>query len=515
MSATTSSGASHAGEHEPGHEQDREQGHDPGDGHGHPSHCENCDAPLQGHYCHVCGQSIVNPIRHAGHALEEVFESFWHLDGRIFRTLRDLLSPGRVAKNYIAGHRVRYVAPLRLFVIVSVLTFFVAQFTVHFDEAKSDGFEIIDLQGTTVRMGNRQKQIKKADSVAEVESLRLQTVKELQAARAAIPASARGAIDKSIEGVQRQADLRIETLRGEQSLDETDIAEGKAEGAREAAEALVPPNSIAAAKTLAEVEQRRDALIAPLKAQLATAPAGSKARDKTHREIAKTNAEAGCRIAALQIAHATTSQGARPRPLDAQRYGDTDCDDDSPLSFNGRAWDAKTNPLTVSWWPQFANDWLNRQVGRGEVNFKRASKEPWLYIHSLIAAVPSALFLMVPIFALLLKLTYLGSGRGYLEHLAVALYSHVYLCLSILAMFVLVLLSNAISPHWSGFAWISGLGISALWIWMPIYLLLMEKRVYGNGWLLTLARYTVIGTLYFVLLSFAVTALAFAALVRM
>ncbi|QWF16654.1 DUF3667 domain-containing protein [Lysobacter capsici] len=510
MSATTSSGASHAGEH--GH--DREQGHEPGDGHGHPSHCENCAAPLQGHYCHVCGQSIVNPIRHAGHALEEVFESFWHLDGRIFRTLRDLLSPGRVAKNYIAGHRVRYVAPLRLFVIVSVLTFFVAQFTVHFDETKP-GFEVVDLQGTTVRMGNRQKQIKKANSVAEVESLRLQTIKELEAARAAIPATARGAIDKSIQGVQRQADLRIETLRGEQSLDEADIAQGKAEGAREAADAIVPPNGIAAAKTLAEVEQRRDALIAPLKARLATEAAGSKARDKTHREIAQANADAGCRIAALQVEHATVSQGAPPRPLDAQRYGETDCDDDSPLSFNGRAWDAKTNPLTVSWWPQFANDWLNRQVGRGEINFRRASKEPWLYIHSLIAAVPSALFLMVPIFALLLKLTYLGSGRGYLEHLAVALYSHVYLCLSILAMFILVLLGNAISPHWSGFAWLSGLGISALWVWMPIYLLLMEKRVYGNGWLLTLVRYTVIGTLYFVLLSFAVIALAFAALVRM
>jgi hypothetical protein len=512
MSATTSSGASHAGEHEQSHEPTHESSHDSGDGHGHPSHCENCNAPLQGHYCHVCGQSIVNPIRHAGHALEEVFESFWHLDGRIFRTLRDLLSPGRVAKNYIAGHRVRYVAPLRLFVIVSVLTFFVAQFTVHFDEAKS-GFEVVDLQGTTVRMGNRQKQIKNANSVAEVESL--QTIKELQAARAAIPASARGAIDKSIEGVQRQADKRIETLRGEQSLDDIDIVKEKAEGAREAADSLIPPGSIAAAKTLAEVEQRRDALIAPLKAQLATAPVGSKARDKTHREIANTNAEAGCRIAALQVEHATVSQGARPRPLDAQRYGETDCDDGSPLAFNGRPWDAKTNPLSVSWWPQFANDWLNRQVGRGEINFKRASKEPWLYVHSLIAAVPSALFLMVPIFALLLKLTYLGSGRGYLEHLAVALYSHVYLCLSILAMFLLVLLSNAISPHWSGFAWISGLGISALWVWMPIYLLLMEKRVYGNGWLLTLVRYTVIGTSYFFLLSIAVVALAFAALVRM
>src|SRR5690606_40506068 len=26
-------------------------------------------------------------------------------------------------------------------------------------------------------------------------------------------------------------------------------------------------------------------------------------------------------------------------------------------------WDAETNPVVVQWWPQFANDWPNRQIG--------------------------------------------------------------------------------------------------------------------------------------------------------
>ena len=60
--------------------------------HGHGA-CDNCQAALQGHYCHHCGQSAHNPLKHVGHAIEEVFESFWHLDGRIFRTLRRLLAP--------------------------------------------------------------------------------------------------------------------------------------------------------------------------------------------------------------------------------------------------------------------------------------------------------------------------------------------------------------------------------------------------------------------------------------
>ena len=82
------------------------------DAHAPPAACENCASALIGVYCHVCGQHAHSPLHHFGHALEEVFESFWHLDGRIFRTLRDLFVPGRVAADYLAGHRVRYVAPL-------------------------------------------------------------------------------------------------------------------------------------------------------------------------------------------------------------------------------------------------------------------------------------------------------------------------------------------------------------------------------------------------------------------
>ena len=55
-----------------------------------PAACENCATVLSGDYCHVCGQRTHSPLRHFGHAVEEVLESFWHLDGRIFRTLRDL-----------------------------------------------------------------------------------------------------------------------------------------------------------------------------------------------------------------------------------------------------------------------------------------------------------------------------------------------------------------------------------------------------------------------------------------
>ena len=38
---------------------------------------------------------------------------------------------------------------------------------------------------------------------------------------------------------------------------------------------------------------------------------------------------------------------------------------------------------------------------------------------------------------------------------------------------------------------------------MPVYLLLMQKRVYGQGWLKTLLKYFVLGSIYFFLVGIA------------
>ena len=38
---------------------------------------------------------------------------------------------------------------------------------------------------------------------------------------------------------------------------------------------------------------------------------------------------------------------------------------------------------------------------------------------------------------------------------------------------------------------------------MPVYLLLMQKRVYGQAWWLTVVKYLVIGNIYFMMLTLA------------
>lgn len=489
-----------------------------------PSRCENCGTPLQGHYCHQCGQSLLNPIRHAGHALEEVFESFWHLDGRVFRTLRDLLTPGRNAINYIAGHRARYIAPLRLFVILSVLTFFVAQAVIRIDTSPEayDNATLVEGKGGKQAgkgKGDGGKRFAQATTVAEVERIRAEEMKDLAKARTAVlllPVARKG-IDTAIADTNRSADRRIEALRAEQGLSEEQVAAAKAEGIRLAGAGAQGGPSVETAATLAELERLRNARVKTQRQALAALPAANAdARNKQLRDIRRSNEAAGCRAAQLQLDHAVASEDKLKRKVgeDVLVYGDPECNIEIDIG-GGEPWDEDANPVTVKWAPAFVNRWINSQIGHGKQNVARAQRDPSLWVRPLLAAVPSALFLLVPVFALLLKLTYLGSGRGYLEHLVVALYSHAFLCVALLALFFLFGLDSALTPHWRPFGWISGLLMALLWLWMPIYLLLMQKRVYGNGWWLTLLRYFVVGNLYFVLLSFAAVFVAIAGLVRM
>ena len=111
-------------------------------------------------------------------------------------------------------------------------------------------------------------------------------------------------------------------------------------------------------------------------------------------------------------------------------------DDDSTISFNdGKPWDPKTNPLRVGWAPAFANDWLNAQIGRAKNNIARIKRDPNLIKDAVLGALPSTLFVLLPLFAVLLKVLYVFKRRLYMEHLIVALHSHAFLCLSLLLVF--------------------------------------------------------------------------------
>jgi hypothetical protein len=364
--------------------------------------CPNCNAPLQGAYCFACGQPRKGTIRPLAGIVADFLDTVFNIDSRTWRTLGPLyFSPGRLSNDYIAGRRVRYVTPLRLYFFLSIVAFLVISMISNFEEAK-----------VQVREPDR--------PLTEAEAKR--RVDEVEKAIAFVPESAR-------------AEVRAELER--------------------------------------ELAKEREAAAA----QAAAAPE---------------------RVRAERIAGAVVEAEREPKK--------------KMFSFNGKPWDREENPLVVSWWPDSLNDALNAEVEALIGKLEALEKDPKPFFEELFSIAPQALFFILPLFAVLLKLAYLFKRRLYMEHMIVALHSHSFLCLSLLVIVGLVQLSGAVEEIGVLRALVA-VAVAAAGGWIPIYLLLMQRRVYRQNWFLTILKYGVLGICYVVLLSFGLVAAMLASLV--
>ncbi len=349
--------------------------------------CGNCGSPLLGEHCYHCGQPVQGLVRHFTSVLGDIADTLFEIDTRLTRTLLPLLlRPGYLSCEYFAGRRVRYVSPVRLFFFMSVLAFFVAQWT----------YDASDTQALHVEGDD----INSALTVAAVAAKRDEALRALEASRIKaikIPKMA-GELAAAEVSVRRQADRRIAELNAAQ-------AQGK------------PP----------------------------------------------------------------------PKHFDQ-------------LTFGGdKPWDPITNPIRFASLPAFANGWLNQLAGRAQGNLARIQQNPKLLIDAWMSAVPSTLFVLLPLFAALLEVAYLFKRRLYMEHFIVALHSHAFLCFALLLALVINGLAAMTPSPWLH-APLQVLTV-ALIVWMPLYILLMQKRVYQQGWFTTVVKYTVLAVIYLVLLS--------------
>jgi hypothetical protein len=86
--------------------------------------CGNCGANLTGPYCSVCGQHAHESARSISALVHDAWHIAVHVDGRLWQTVYILLlKPGRLTKEYFAERRARYLPPVRLYLVLSVLFF--------------------------------------------------------------------------------------------------------------------------------------------------------------------------------------------------------------------------------------------------------------------------------------------------------------------------------------------------------------------------------------------------------
>ncbi|MDA0788708.1 MAG: DUF3667 domain-containing protein [Proteobacteria bacterium] len=127
---------------------------------------------------------------------------------------------------------------------------------------------------------------------------------------------------------------------------------------------------------------------------------------------------------------------------------------------------------------------------------KLMEAEPSLLLDQYIDVLAIAMFLLVPLFALFLKVIYLGSHRFYSEHLLFTVNNHSFVFTSLI---VLRLFDFAEGTWLDRFA---GLAAVAIWGWIAVYLYLGQRRFYGQGHLVTTLKYIVLAACYYMLLFF-------------
>ncbi len=130
---------------------------------------------------------------------------------------------------------------------------------------------------------------------------------------------------------------------------------------------------------------------------------------------------------------------------------------------------------------------------------------PKLAINKFFSLAPQMMLLLLPLFALILKLMYLRSNRYYMEHLIVALHSHSFILQFSVLYLALQTLSQHISWPWliTPLQWLA----TAVLYWIPLYLLLCQKFYYRQSWGKTLLKFWLTSSIYNVLFVAAVLGL--------
>jgi hypothetical protein len=92
--------------------------------------CKNCGASLSNQYCAVCGQRAVVRIVSLWEVVRDLIDEVFFLESRVWQTLGPLFfRPGLLTMDYLAGRRARYVPPVRLYIVLSVIFFVVVSLT--------------------------------------------------------------------------------------------------------------------------------------------------------------------------------------------------------------------------------------------------------------------------------------------------------------------------------------------------------------------------------------------------
>ncbi|HEY7886079.1 MAG TPA: DUF3667 domain-containing protein [Cellvibrionaceae bacterium] len=148
----------------------------------------------------------------------------------------------------------------------------------------------------------------------------------------------------------------------------------------------------------------------------------------------------------------------------------------------------------------FMSEAFNRQL---EEKVVLIAQEPQRGVDKFFSLTPQMMILLLPVFALMLKVLYIRRQHYYMEHIILALYSHSFVLQLLMLHACISWLLNSLSP--ANFL-LTPLGyLAALMLWIiPLYLLIGQKVYYGQSWPVTAIKFVLAGLVYSLMLLTAV-----------
>ncbi|WP_168204253.1 DUF3667 domain-containing protein [Aliikangiella coralliicola] len=90
--------------------------------------CLNCGYLASGNFCANCGQNTHTQTITMAKSIRHTFSQVFDYDSRLFVTIREMLvNPGKASLNYVLGKRIRFIHPVKYFIITMGMSLLIMQ----------------------------------------------------------------------------------------------------------------------------------------------------------------------------------------------------------------------------------------------------------------------------------------------------------------------------------------------------------------------------------------------------
>jgi hypothetical protein len=144
---------------------------------------------------------------------------------------------------------------------------------------------------------------------------------------------------------------------------------------------------------------------------------------------------------------------------------------------------------------------------RAKEKFGESGTNIQLFVVTLMSNLPYMMLACIPLFAFVLKVLYIRRRIFYIDHLVYALHVHTFAYVVVMLIVLITLGLNRAMPGVLA-GWIIGL----LWTIFAVQIFLSIRRVYRQGWFMSVLKFFVGGFVYLMVLLVALTATFFVTL---